>query len=156
MRILALLAVIFLILAADPVLAQAADRSVVLVLDASGSMNTRLASGQTRIEAAKAAVTELAREIDGKTRLSFWAYGHQAPTHKKDRRDTALLVDFAPVATNRGDIAAKARALEARGYTPITRSLTLAAESISKEESAERAIVLVSDGQESRTGSVPA
>ena len=151
MRILAWLGVIFSIMAADPVLAQA-NRSVVLVLDASGSMNARLANGQTRVEAAKIAVAELAREMDGETRLSFWAYGHQAPTQRKDCRDTALLVDFAPVATNRGDIAAKARALEARGYTPITRSLTLAAESISKEESAERAIVLVSDGQETCEG----
>lgn len=147
MRFLAWLGVTFSIMAADPVIAQA-NRSVVLVLDASGSMNARLANGQTRIEAAKIAVAELAREMDGETRLSFWAYGHQAPTQRKDCRDTARLVDFAPVATNRGDITAKARTLEARGYTPITRSLTLAAESISKEESAERAIVLVSDGQE--------
>jgi Mg-chelatase subunit ChlD len=147
MRYLAWLAVIFSIVAAEPVLAQA-NRSVVLVLDASGSMNVRLANGQTRIEAAKAAVADLAREMDGATRLSLWAYGHQASTQRKDCRDTALLVDFAPVATNGADIAAKAQALEARGYTPITRSLTLAAESIAKEESAERAIVLVSDGQE--------
>ena len=126
MRILAWLGVIFSIMAADPVLAQA-NRSVVLVLDASGSMNARLANGQTRIEAAKIAVAELAREMDGETRLSLWAYGHQAPTQRKDCRDTARLVDFAPVATNRGDITAKARTLEARGYTPITRSLTQAA-----------------------------
>ncbi|MET0674395.1 MAG: VWA domain-containing protein [Bradyrhizobium sp.] len=147
MRFLAWLAVILSVVAAEPVLAQA-NRSVVLVLDASGSMNARLANGQTRIEAAKAAVADLATGMDGATRLSFWAYGHQSPTQRKDCRDTALLVDFATVATNRADIAAKARALEARGYTPITRSLTLAAESIAKEESAERAIVLVSDGQE--------
>lgn len=147
MRYLTWLAVIFSIVAAEPVLARA-NRSVVLILDASGSMNVRLANGQPRIEAAKAAIADLAREMDGATRLSFWAYGHQASTQRKDCRDTALLVDFAPVATNRADIAAKARALEARGYTPITRSLTLAAESIAKEESAERAIVLVSDGQE--------
>ena len=78
-EILAWLGVIFSIMAADPVLAQA-NRSVVLVLDASGSMNARLANGQTRIEAAKIAVAELAREMDGETRLSLWAYGHQAPT----------------------------------------------------------------------------
>jgi hypothetical protein len=147
MKFFVWLTVIMSIMATDQVLAQA-NRSVVLVLDASGSMNAKLPSGQTRIEAAKAAVSEFAERMDGATRLSLRAYGHQAPTQRKDCRDTALLVDFAPVATNRGDIAAKARALEARGYTPITHSLTLAAESISKEESAERVIVLVSDGQE--------
>jgi Ca-activated chloride channel family protein len=147
MRILAWLAVIVSIMAADPVSAWA-NRSVVLVLDASGSMNAKLPSGQTRVDAAKAAVADLAREMDGETRLSLWAYGHQSPTQRKDCRDTALLVDFAPLAANRGDVAAKARTLEARGYTPITRSLTLAAGGISKEESAERVIVLVSDGQE--------
>lgn len=147
MRLLAWLAITLSIMAAEPVLAQG-NRSVALVLDASGSMNARLPSGQTRIDAAKAAVAELVGKMEGETRLSLWAYGHQASTQRKDCRDTALLVDFAPVATNRGDIAAKARMLEARGYTPITRSLTLAAESIAREESAERVIILVSDGQE--------
>ena len=39
-------------------------------------------------------------------------------------------------------------AIRARGYTPITRSLQLAAEDIGGEPVSERTVVLVSDGRE--------
>jgi hypothetical protein len=42
----------------------------------------------------------------------------------------------------------KAAGLKARGYTPITLSLQLAAQDIAREPSAERTVVLVSDGRE--------
>lgn len=134
-------------LVAQPALAQSA-RSVALVLDASGSMNATMPDGQTRIEAAKVAVADLVAKMDGNTRLAFRAYGHQASAQMKDCKDTALLVEFGSVTTNRSEIVSKARALTARGYTPITYSLTQAAQDIAKEESGERIVVLVSDGQE--------
>jgi len=129
-----------------PVVAQSL-RSVALVLDASGSMNAKLPDGQTRIEAAKAAVADLVAKMDGSTRLSFRAYGHQSVPQKRDCKDTALLVGFDSVTANKAEVIAKAKQIEARGYTPITHSLTLAAQDLGKEEG-ERIVVLVSDGQE--------
>ncbi len=82
------------------------------------------------------------------TRLALRAYGHQSPTQQKDCQDTAMLVGFAPVAANRAEVVAQAQALQARGYTPITYALTAAAQDIAPEESGERVVVLVSDGQE--------
>ena len=134
------------IAAANPAFAQT-PRSVALVLDASGSMNAKLPDKQTRIEAAKAAVADLVAKMDGSTRLAFRAYGHQSASQKRDCKDTALLVGFDSVSTNKAEIIAKAQQIEARGYTPITHSLTLAAQDLQKEEG-ERIIVLVSDGQE--------
>lgn len=123
-------------------------RSVLLVLDASGSMNAKLPDGQTRIETAKRAVSELVGRMDGATRLALRAYGHQSPTQSKDCKDTALLANFAPVSENKTEIVAKAKIIEARGYTPISHSLTLAAQDFANEEAAERIVVLVSDGHE--------
>lgn len=140
-------AVLVAVFAASPALSQNAN-SVALVVDASGSMNAKLPDGQTRIDAAKKAVTDLVSRMGGTTRLALRAYGHQSPTQNKDCKDTALLVGFAPVASNKAEIVAQAQALQARGYTPITHALTAAAQDIATEESGERIVVLVSDGQE--------
>lgn len=134
------------IAAGTPAYAQS-TRSVALVLDASGSMNAKLPSNQTRIEAAKAAVVDLVAKMDGSTRLGFRVYGHQSAPQKRDCKDTALLVGFDSVAANKAEVIAKTKQIEARGYTPITHSLTLAAQDLSSEEG-ERIVVLVSDGQE--------
>lgn len=142
------LALSALLLAASPAPAQNAPRSVALVLDASGSMNAKLPDGQARIDAAKKAVGDLVSGMDATTRLSLRAYGHQSMPAKKDCRDTAMLVGFAPVAANRAEVVREAQALQARGYTPITFALTAAAEDTKAEESGERVVVLVSDGQE--------
>ena len=98
--------------ATSPAVAQS---STLLVLDASGSMNARLPDGQTRIDAAKKAVADLVSRMDPNTRLALRAYGHQSPTQKKDCKDTALLVGFAPLSSNRAEVIAQAQSLQARG-----------------------------------------
>lgn len=123
-------------------------RSIALVLDASGSMNAKLADGTTRIEAAKSAVADLLGKLPGNTRLALRAYGHQSPTQQKNCQDTALLVPFGTVANNKSALIAAARGVRAQGYTPITYVLKLAAEDLGKEEAASRVVVLVSDGKE--------
>jgi len=123
-------------------------RSIALVLDASGSMNAKLADGTTRIEAAKSAVADLVGRLPGDTRLALRAYGHQSPTQQKNCQDTALLVPFATVASNKSAVIAAARGIRAQGYTPITYVLKLAAEDVGKEAAASRVVVLVSDGRE--------
>jgi Mg-chelatase subunit ChlD len=125
-----------------------AERSVALVLDASGSMNARLPDGTTRIDAAKAAVADLVGKLPGDTRLALRVYGHQSPTGAKNCRDTALLVGFGSVASNKSAVIAAARGILAQGYTPITHVLKLAAEDLAREEAASRVVVLVSDGRE--------
>ena len=146
-RLIGSAVLVLMMFAATPALSQA-GRSVSVVLDASGSMNVKLPDGQTRIDAAKNAVADLVARMDPNTRLALRAYGHQSVTQKKDCQDTALLVGFAPVASNKAEVAAQARALQARGYTPITYALTAAAQDTASEESGERMVVLVSDGQE--------
>ena len=55
-------------------------RSIALILDASGSMNAKLAGGQTRLEAAKTAVAAFVGKLDPNARIAYRVYGHQSPT----------------------------------------------------------------------------
>ena len=79
-------------------------RSIALILDASGSMKAPLPDGASRMEAAKAAVEQLVGTLPASSRLSFWAYGHQSPTQKKDCKDIALLAPFDAVSDNKAAI----------------------------------------------------
>ena len=130
---------------------QAAERSVALVLDASGSMNGRLGDGTAKIDAAKAAVHELTAAMPGDTRLSFRAYGHQSHRSEHNCKDTQLLVPFGAANDVRGSVTSNSDGLKARGYTPITYVLGLAADDL-KGEAGKRVIVLVSDGKETCKG----
>jgi hypothetical protein len=133
--------------------ASANDKSIALILDASGSMRAKLASGERRIDAAKAAVTKLISGLPSTTRLALRAYGHQSVTAKKNCKDTQLLTPFKAVGDNRSEVIAKAGALNARGYTPITLVLELAANDLKAEQAAKsRVVVLVSDGKETCSG----
>ncbi len=132
--------------------AQAEDRSVALVLDASGSMKAALPDGATRMSAAKAAVARLVTTLPPQTRLALRSYGDQSPTAKKDCKDTSLLTSFSAVSANGSDVVSKAQAIQPQGYTPITYALTLAAQDLSAEEASARTVVLVSDGKETCQG----
>ncbi|MGH6767935.1 MAG: hypothetical protein ACRECO_02820 [Xanthobacteraceae bacterium] len=114
-------------------------------------MNARLAGGGTRIDAAKAAVAAFVGKLDPAIRIGYRVYGHQSPTKARNCKDTELLVGFGPAAANRDAILAKTKGVRARGYTPITYVIQLAAADIGKEPGA-RTIVLVSDGKETCAG----
>jgi Mg-chelatase subunit ChlD len=123
-------------------------RSVLIVLDASGSMNQPMPEGRTRLEAAKAAVGDFLGKLPAEVRLGLRVYGHQSSPDRKNCEDSELVVGFASVGKSKQAIIAKVAEIEARGYTPITRSLQLAAQDIGGEPGAERTVVLMSDGRE--------
>ena len=110
-------------------------------------MNAHLPTGETRIDAAKAAVRQLLAGLPPETTLAFRAYGHQSPREKHDCDDTALLVPFGPLSSDRTAVENAATSLTARGYTPISRVLRLAAADLAPH-SGEKVILLVSDGKE--------
>src|SRR5262245_13282536 len=150
-RRLAGLACVLLIIAIAARSSAQETRSIALILDASGSMNAKLSTGGTRIEAAQAAVVAFIRKLDPATRIAYRVYGHQSPTKARNCKDTDLLVGFGTVAANRDAILARTASVKAQGYTPITYVLQLAAADIAKEPGT-RTIVLVSDGKETCAG----
>jgi hypothetical protein len=123
-------------------------RSVLIVLDASGSMNQPMPEGRTRLEAAKAAIGDVLDALPADARLGLRVYGHQSSPNRKDCEDSELVAGFAPIGEAKVAIIAKLAEIRARGYTPIMRSLQLAAQDIGGEPSSERTVVLVSDGHE--------
>lgn len=127
------------------------DRSILLVLDASGSMNARLPNGETRIAVARRAIKGVASFVPGDAKLSLRLYGAQSPASQKNCQDTHLAVPFAPVSANSGPIGVSVDGARAQGYTPIAYSLTQAASDF-PGDAKERVIVLVSDGKETCQG----
>ena len=128
-----------------------ADRSVLLILDASGSMNAKLPNGETRIAVAQRAVKGVAGFVPAQAQLSLRVYGAQSPASQKNCQDTNLAVPFGPASASGGAITAAVDATKAQGYTPIAYSLQQAANDFAAQAK-ERVIVLVSDGKETCQG----
>ena len=131
--------------------AQAEQKNIALVLDASGSMNGKIKGGRVKIDAAKQAVAEMVNQMDGAINLSLRAYGHQFHRREKNCRDTSVIVPFGAVFDIASQVTSQANALTAQGYTPITYVLGLAADDL-KGLPGTRTIVLVSDGKETCEG----
>ena len=128
-----------------------ADRAIAVILDASGSMNARLAGGETRWVAAQRAVKGVAGLVPGKAQLSLRMYGAQSPASRKDCQDTHVPVPFGPAESVSGPIAGAVDSAKAQGFTPISHSLEQAGASF-PANAAQRVIVLVSDGKETCKG----
>jgi hypothetical protein len=128
-----------------------ADRAVLLVLDASGSMNARLPNGETRFAAAKRAIKGAALSVPGQAQLSLRVYGAQSPARDKDCSDSRSAVPFAAANAAAAAIAGSVDGAKAQGYTPIAHTLEQAAGDFPPDVK-ERVIVLVSDGKETCRG----
>ena len=126
-------------------------RTVALVLDASGSMNAKLPSGETRIDVARRAVKGVAALAPAGAQLSLRLYGAQSPATQKNCHDTHLALPSGPAGAAAATIAASVDGATAQGYTPIAYSLEQAQGDF-PAEAKERVIVLVSDGKETCKG----
>jgi len=131
--------------------ADSRPKKIELILDASGSMMSRINGGDRKIDIAKKAIKNLLKDISSESIISFRAYGHQSHKSKKDCKDTQLLVNFAPISKNKDKITSISKSLKAQGYTPITYVLKLAAEDF-KDRDSDNVIILVSDGKETCDG----
>jgi hypothetical protein len=128
-----------------------ADRSILLILDASGSMVARLPSGESRIDIARRAIKGVAAQVPAQAQLSLRLYGAQSPARQKNCQDTNMAVPFGPAGGTSGAIAVAVDSATAQGYTPIAHALQEAAKDF-PATAKERVIVLVSDGKETCQG----
>jgi von Willebrand factor type A domain len=128
-----------------------ADRSVLLILDASGSMNARLPNGETRIAVAQRAIKGVAGFVPAEAQLSLRMYGAQSAARQKNCQDTHLAVPFGAASASGSAITTSVDGAKAQGYTPIAYSLGQAANDF-PAGAKERVIVLVSDGKETCQG----
>ncbi|MEU9720696.1 VWA domain-containing protein [Streptomyces sp. NPDC047976] len=120
-----------------------------LVLDLSGSMNQNDAGGQTRLAAAKQAVTRIIETAPEQAPLGLRVYGATYPgeDRKQGCADTQQVLPVTAMdRAARADAKKRVEGFKAVGFTPIGVSLREAAKDLGA--SGKRRIVLVSDGDD--------
>ncbi|MFC4452665.1 VWA domain-containing protein [Deinococcus sonorensis] len=140
-------------LLATPAVAQGSGpTSLQLILDVSGSMYTRLESGETRIAVAQRVLTDLIGRLPDDPNLNVGLRVYGATTNATDAKacqDSALVLPMKGVA--RQDLLSTVNRTRPRGATPIVYSLQQAAQDF-PATAGRKVIVLVTDGQESCGG----
>ena len=133
-----------------PALPAAADEApkILLVLDVSGSMNSKIPSGGTKFAAAKRALKEVAGALPAGTQVGLRVYGSEiAEDQSKNPKactDTKLVLPIGPL--DRGKMNRAVDSFTAKGETPIAYSLGKAVDDLG--DSGKRVLILISDGEE--------
>lgn len=121
---------------------------ILFILDASNSMNARWGK-QTRIDAAKDLLAKTVDDLRDVPNLEIGlrVYGHQSPITAtfQDCNDTKLEVPFGK--DNFSQVKSKVKAIQAKGTTPIARSLEAAAGDF-PDNTTRNVIILITDGLE--------
>jgi Ca-activated chloride channel family protein len=123
-----------------------AQTNVMFIFDASGSMKAK-AGGETRIAAAKRAMSAALTEMPGGVRLGLLMYGHR---RAKDCTDIELV---SPIGSDEaGALDAVVQKVAPKGETPIAAALQKAAKSFAAFKGQQNTIVLITDGIEECRG----
>ena len=125
-----------------------AATKLLLMLDASGSMNGKDASGLSKIKAAQKALTSVVNTLPAESQVGLRVYGATVQGGRPTPQacaDTQLVHPIGPL--DRPGLAAAINGFKAKGETPIAGSLKAAMGDLGAE--GKRNIVLVSDGEES-------
>jgi hypothetical protein len=120
--------------------------ALLMIMDASGSMNEDDAGGRPRIDAAKDALHDVVASLPDGLPTGLRVFGHRYPNTDRENgcRDTELIAPVEPLDREALDTAIDG--YQARGYTPIGLSLREGGEDLPAE--GPRTIVLVSDGDD--------
>lgn len=126
--------------------AEPPEGAMLIILDASGSMNNVDEAGVPYIDKAKDAILELVDALPDGMLVGLRVYGHREPNTDPVRgcQDSELIAPVAPI--DRAGIRGAVEAIEASGFTPIGLSLQEAVTDL--PETGPRSIVLISDGED--------
>jgi 6-phosphogluconolactonase (cycloisomerase 2 family) len=107
---------------------------------------------RTRLAVAQDAIAKLSAGLPDDMNASLWVYGHRLGKEDKAAscKDIEEVIGLKPVDAENFDTIA--HSFNAKGYTPITEALRLAAASLPFGENERNTIVLVSDGEETCNG----
>ncbi len=114
---------------------------VTFILDASGSMLGK-AGDKTKMDAAKAALSQIIPGLAPEVKVGLVAYGHR---RKGDCTDIEMLIKMG--SNDRNALLEKVKTLQPKGKTPITGAVTMVVDQLKTKEN-ETTIVLISDGIE--------
>lgn len=124
------------------------DGALLLVMDASGSMNETDDAGVPLIDGAKVALNGVVDALPDQTPVGLMVYGSQVSSAPEDRqagcRDIEMVLPIGPL--EKEEMRTAIDRYEVSGWTPIGRSLQRAADELPSE--GPRTVVLVSDGED--------
>lgn len=125
---------------------EAPEGALLLIMDASGSMNEVDADGKPLIDSAKEALHGVVDSLPDGVHTGLRVFGHRYPNTDRENgcRDTELIAPVAPL--DREALGDAIDGYEAKGFTPIGYSLEQAAGDLPPE--GPRTIILVSDGDD--------
>ena len=115
--------------------------SMVLILDASGSMWGQI-DGKPKIQIAKEVTTDLINDIPSNFETGLMVYGHR---RKGDCNDIEMVVPVGP--HNAAALKEKIQSISPKGMTPLSESVIQAAHALRYTEQ-RSTVILVSDGLE--------
>jgi hypothetical protein len=138
----------------DPAASTSVEQNVLLVLDASGSMAGPAGNGQTKMEAARAALERYAYGLPPNYRLGLEVFGHRGSNEPAGKAESCAGIEvIAPLGGLTPDSAAGVlNQFQPTGYTPIAAALQHAAEAFAGTEGAGNRVILVTDGIETCEG----
>jgi len=148
--------ILFIVIGAGPNISFGQDTDsekirILFIFDASNSMNAQWQNG-SKMTVAKKLLTKTVDELKGveNTELGLRVYGHQFKIlpGQQNCDDTNLEVEFSPGDGNIEKIKNKIRSIEAKGTTPIARSLEYSAEDFPECSNCRNVIILITDGIE--------
>ncbi|MEN6369577.1 MAG: VWA domain-containing protein [Thermotogota bacterium] len=128
--------------------ASAAPKDLVLILDASNSMNKAFGAG-TRVEAARSALAEILAAMPEQGNVGMLVFGHRIDYQNQVESCQDIELMFPIAAFNRtvaNQMTAAVNQITAQGKTPLADSLTTAANALAARGNGG-AIVLISDGE---------
>ena len=145
-----LLIAVFGAIAPAPPAAAEDPTEVLFLLDVSGSMNGKIASGGTKFAAAQRALKRVADAVPAGTQVGLRVYGSQIVDEQDPKActDTKLVLPIGPL--DRSRLFRAVDSFKAKGSTPIAYSLGKAVDDLGP--SGKRVLILISDGEESCDG----
>ncbi|MBL6963946.1 MAG: VWA domain-containing protein [Bacteroidetes bacterium] len=131
--------------------AQTPKTRILFLLDGSGSMWGAWENDQ-KINVAKRLLANLVDSLAEfpEVEMALRAYGHRSPKVRQDCKDTKLEVAFG--SNNREQIIEKLREIRPKGTTPISYSLSAAANDFPPGGNIRNIIILITDGIEECSG----
>ncbi len=126
-------------------------KNVLIILDASGSMGLTI-GGQTRMDAAKAAIKGYVNSVsaDKNISLGLMVYGHKGSNSTADKPVSCAGADVVAAigAVNSSTIDGYLAAIKPTGWTPMGLAITNAQSAFAGKDGQTNEIILVTDGDE--------